>query len=98
MPSRKKTAAVTPAPDPSPATATPPARARTAAFFPARKSSDRSPMTHEVIAADLEAFRRAGGKIEVLGVTRTLQRIGTDVNADEAPSSPARPGVTRKTR
>ncbi|AXA83870.1 hypothetical protein DCD74_03460 [Lysobacter oculi] len=98
MPSRKKTPVATPAPDASPATATPPARTRTGAFLPARKASDRSPMTHEVIAADLEAFRKSGGKIEVLGVTRTLQRIGADANADEAPSAPARPGVTRKTR
>ena len=60
MPSRKKTPVATPAPDTTAATATPPARTRTAAFFPARKASDRSPMTHEVIAADLEAFRKSG--------------------------------------
>jgi len=40
-------------------------------------------MTHEGIAADIEAFRDAGGEIEVLGVTRTLLRIDP-----EAPESP----------
>lgn len=69
---------------------------RTAAFFPTRKSGDRTTMTHEVIEADLEAFRKAGGKIEVLGVTRTLLRIGAE--AEETPPAPARPGVTRKAR
>jgi hypothetical protein len=32
--------------------------------------------THESIADDLEAFERAGGRIEVLGVTSTLKHIG----------------------
>lgn len=43
-----------------------------------RKGNVRTPMTHEAIAADIEAFRDWGGKIEVLGVTRTLLRIDTE--------------------
>lgn len=43
-----------------------------------RKGNVRTPMTHEGIAADIEAFRDGGGKIEVLGVTRTLLRIDAE--------------------
>ena len=43
-----------------------------------RKANARTPMTHEAIAADIAAFRGAGGKIEVLGVTRTLLRIDSE--------------------
>ena len=42
--------------------------------------NDRKPgpsgMSHEQVAADVEAFRKAGGKIEVLGNTPTLKKIG----------------------
>lgn len=42
--------------------------------------NDRKPassgMSHERLAADLEAFRKSGGKIEVLGNTSTLKKIG----------------------
>ena len=50
---------------------------------PRKAGNARPPMTHEAIAADIEAFHGAGGKIEVLGVTRTLLRIDT-----EAPKPP----------
>lgn len=43
-----------------------------------RKGNIRTPMTHDAIAADIAAFRDGGGKIEVLGVTRTLLRIDTE--------------------
>ncbi len=49
-----------------------------------RKANVRTPMTHEAIAADIDAFRGAGGKIEVLGVTRTLLRI--DAEEPDTPS------------
>ncbi|HET8818559.1 MAG TPA: hypothetical protein VFM73_03360 [Xanthomonadaceae bacterium] len=53
------------------ATPTPPTR-----YVAKRKESDSGRrMTHERIAADLEAFRKAGGRIEVLGTTRVLTRI-----------------------
>jgi len=45
---------------------------------PRKAGNARPPMTHEAIAADIEAFRGAGGKIEILGVTRTLLRIDTE--------------------
>lgn len=32
-------------------------------------------LTSERIARDLEAFRKAGGRIEVLGTTRVLTRV-----------------------
>ena len=71
MPSKKKI---------HPAGAAPPAIApsKTSHLFSPRKAGDRTPLTHEALAADLDAFRHAGGKIEVLGVTRSLQRIGLD--------------------
>ena len=82
MPRPKK-----PAPTPAPS-AIPPSK--TTHLFSSRKPADRNAITHERIAADLEDFRKAGGKIEVLGVTRTLKKIGPD--ADEAsPPAPAKP-------
>ena len=58
MPSPKK---------PHPAGAAPPAIApsKTSHLFAPRKANDRTPVTREAIEADMEAFRRAGGKIEV---------------------------------
>ena len=47
---------------------------------PRNPRNDRKPnpadLSHESIAADVEAFRKAGGKIEVLGNTPTLKKIG----------------------
>lgn len=41
-----------------------------------RKESDTGRrVTSERIAADLEAFHKSGGRIEVLGTTRVLTRI-----------------------
>lgn len=49
-------------------------------------------LTRERIAEHLEAFRKAGGSIEVLGATRTLQRIGlppeTPTTASPVAASP----------
>ncbi|WP_305804667.1 hypothetical protein [Stenotrophomonas sp. YIM B06876] len=41
---------------------------------PDRKQAS-SALSHESLAADLAAFRKAGGKIEVLGNTNTLKKI-----------------------
>lgn len=58
----------------------------TSHLFQARKSPDRGgALTHERIAEHLEAFRKAGGSIEVLGATRTLQRIGLPPETPAAP-------------
>ena len=60
---------------------------KTSHLFSARKPNERAPITHERVAEDIEAFRKAGGKIEVLGVTRTL----TKIDGDESPPAPAKP-------
>jgi hypothetical protein len=39
-------------------------------------------LTHERLKADLEAFRKAGGRVEVLGNTRVLKKVdGQEGNA-----------------
>ncbi len=57
----------------APAAPTSPARG-----FPRRAGTQATPLTSEAIAADVDSFRKAGGEIEVLGVTRTLHKIGKD--------------------
>ena len=48
-------------------------------FGGSKKGGDRgASLTSERIEADLKAFRKAGGRIEVLGVTRALTRIDGD--------------------
>ena len=87
MPSPKK---------PHPAGAAPPAIApsKTSHLFAPRKANDRSPVTREAIEADMEAFQQAGGKIEVLGTTRSLQRIDAGTT-DSPPAAPAKPTSSR---
>ncbi|MEG2942511.1 MAG: hypothetical protein RR969_13175 [Thermomonas sp.] len=87
MPSPKK---------PHPAGAAPPAIApsKTSHLFAPRKANDRAPVTREAIEADMEAFRQSGGKIEVLGVTRSLQRIDAEPTATPPPA-PAKPTSSR---
>ena len=58
-----------------------------------RKGNDRTPLTRETIAADNDAFRKAGGKIEVLGVTHSLQRIHPE--SGTSPPAPAKPTSSR---
>lgn len=67
---------------------------KTTRLFAPRKAKGNPVITHERIAADLEAFRKAGGKIEVLGVTRTLSRI----DADDTASPPPRPAGTAQSK
>lgn len=77
---------------PTPAGSPPAAPPRDRVFSP-RKGKDKPAMTHERIAADIDAFRKAGGKIERLGVTRSLLRI----DPDDAKSPPPRPvGTPRR--
>ncbi|HEX5662243.1 MULTISPECIES: hypothetical protein [unclassified Lysobacter] len=62
----------------------------TSHLFGGRKTVDRGGgVTRERIADDMEAFRKAGGRIEVLGITRSLTKI--DPGAD-TPAAPAHPG------
>lgn len=72
-----------------------PAPSKTTHLFAPRKAKERTDVTHESLSADIAAFRKAGGRIEVLGVTRSLQRIGREGEEPSLPApiqpSPARP-------
>lgn len=71
------------------------APSKTSHLFGNRKAATKGPITREAIEADLEAFRKAGGEIEVLGVTHNLRRIGP--NADAAPTdTPPAPAKRRR--
>ncbi len=59
---------------------------------PADRNGRKSELTSERIAEDLAAFRRAGGRIEVLGVTRTLTRI----EGEPPPAAPTSAGKRRR--
>ena len=50
-----------------------------------------------VTVTDLRDVELSGGKIEVLGVTRSLQRIGPDADASAPPAFPA-PTARPRTR
>lgn len=64
----------------------------TSHLFGGRKTVDRGGgVTSERIADDLEAFRKAGGRIEVLGVTRSLTRIDPGGDASAPAPAPAHP-------
>ena len=57
-------------------------RPDTTRHFEQRKDDKRKTLTHEQIATDLDAFKRAGGKIEVLGNTLTLRTIPISTRQD----------------
>lgn len=50
--------------------------------FARRPAGDRGALTHDTLEADMDAFRRAGGTIEVLGTTATLRKIGQTDTTD----------------
>ncbi len=78
------------APVPAPAAAAPIGKSATTHLFARTKEERRSALTHEQIENDLDAFARAGGKIEVLGTTFTFKSIGPKPpNATAAASLPA---------
>ena len=83
---------------PKPGTTTPPAftPSKTSHLFATRKVAAKGPITRETIAADLEAFHQSGGKIEVLGTTRSLQHIGLPAEAEPAPVVAPAAGRARK--
>ncbi|MFN3311388.1 MAG: hypothetical protein ACK40R_06745 [Thermomonas sp.] len=79
-------------PPPEPATGT-----RTSPLFQTRKPAERNAaLTRERIAEHMDAFRKAGGTIEVLGTTRALQRIGLPEDAATSAPPAAPVGRTRK--
>jgi hypothetical protein len=55
--------------------------------FRTDKAGSRN-LTSEQIADHLAAFKRAGGTVEVLGVTRTLKEIGNKDPAEAATAAP----------
>lgn len=70
---------------------------KTSHLFQGRKPAERGgTLTRERIAEHMDAFRKAGGKIEVLGTTRALQRIGLPAEAEPAPVVAAAAGRARK--
>lgn len=70
---------------------------KTSHLFQGRKSAERGgALTRERIAEHMDAFRKAGGTIEVLGTTRALQRIGLPAEAPAAPSVAPAAGRSRK--
>ncbi|WP_024890628.1 hypothetical protein [Luteimonas huabeiensis] len=69
-----------------------PAPASASHLFGGRKANDRgATVTRARIEADLAAFRKAGGRIEVLGVTRSLTRIDPDADAAAKTDAAAAP-------
>ncbi len=101
---RKKPAPAPPAVAPAAAPSAPAARkasksaSSTSQLFAGKVPKDRNAsMTRERIAGDLDAFHKAGGRIEVLGTTRSLMRIGVeDAPAQPADAKPAPPPAKRK--
>ncbi|WP_394000093.1 hypothetical protein ACF3M1_09540 [Luteimonas sp. WGS1318] len=59
-----------------------------------RKSKQAPALSHDRIAADIAAFRKAGGKVEVLGNTPIQRRVtpaaGNAAAATPAAAAPAR--------
>ncbi len=60
-----------------------------------RKSKQAPTLSHDRIAADIAAFRKAGGKVEVLGNT-PLQRRATPAAAAPATATAAAPSRARR--
>ncbi len=61
-------------------------------LLPPQKNAPRSnALTRQRLAEDMAAFQEAGGRIEVLGNTRSLKKIGSDAtNAQSAESAGAK--------
>ena len=66
-------------------------------LFTRKQTSSTSQVTRERIAEDIDAFRKAGGKIEVLGVTHTLKKLdGAPTQANTQPARPSSGGKRSK--
>lgn len=62
-----------------------------------QKEPDSRLLTSERIANDLSNFQKSGGRIEVLGVTQVLKKLGEAGSAPDAPTpTPVRPGAGRR--
>lgn len=82
-----------PRPKVPPDSASPTVEPSGATRLSARRQAKAPTLTHQRIASDLAAFKKAGGKIEVLGVTKTLKHV----DADSA-SHPPRPANAPRSR
>lgn len=72
------------------AAATPAATKPTAQKWQSRKPAEKgNTLTHERLEEQMKAFRKAGGKIEVLGTTRSLRNIAQSTDQKAANSQPA---------
>lgn len=60
----------------------------------ARKGDRNATMTSERIAADLAAFRKDGGKIEVLGNTKVFKSIGPMASSSKTKAAAAKKTAT----
>ena len=79
-----------------PQTRQPAARTRTRSS--ASKNDRGSSMTSERIAADLAAFRKDGGKIEVLGTTTQFQNTSPRRSASKTARTKQAPATAAKKR
>ena len=70
-------------------------RHSTANLFAPRKPKAAPELTSERIADDMAAFRKGGGRIEVLGTTRVLKHIQPDDDASPPPRQMRVPGKSR---
>jgi len=71
-----------------------PKRARTRTS--SRKADAANAMTSDRIAADLAAFRKSGGKIEVLGNTKVFQSMGPMASASKAKATATKAPVKKR--
>lgn len=69
-------------------------RARTRSS--SRKADGANALTSERIADDLAAFRKSGGKIEVLGNTKVFQSMGPMAAASKAKAASAKKAPVKK--
>lgn len=69
-------------------------RARTRSS--SRKAESANALTSERIAADLAAFRKGGGKIEVLGNTKVFQSMGPMAAASKAKAATKKAPVKKR--
>ncbi|WP_235974272.1 hypothetical protein [Luteimonas deserti] len=80
-------------------TSTKPAAPQKAPLPTAERKSKQAPtLSHDRIAADIAAFRKAGGKVEVLGNTPIQRRVTPASGAAVTPAVAAPAAATRARR
>lgn len=61
-----------------------------------KESAEQKRVTSERISDDLAKFKKAGGRVEVLGVTQVLTRVG-EVESAKAAEASKKPETGKKT-